>query len=175
MMKRTGSFLLLLSLWVAAPAAAAENAPPAPSAKEKCPVCGMFVAPYPNWVGQIVFKDGKRFYFDGPKDLFAFYFAPGRYGSARTPKPAAVADGNGKPAMMRTDIAEIHVTEYYTLAAIDARKAFYVVGSDVRGPMGKELVPFAKRADADAFLKDHRGQKVLRFDEVTPATLQRPD
>ena len=158
-MKRTVVFLVLLSLWVVAPAAAAEKAPPAPSAKDKCPVCGMFVAPYPNWVGQIVFKDGERFYFDGPKDLFSYYFAPGRYMSARK----------------RADIAEIYVTDYYSVAAIDGRKAFYVIGSDVRGPMGKEFVPFAKKTDADGFLKDHKGEKVLRFDEITPATLQRPD
>ena len=158
-MKRTVVILVLLSLWLVAPAAAAEKAPPAPSAKDKCPVCGMFVAPYPNWVGQIVFKDGGRSYFDGPKDLFTYYFAPEKYGSARK----------------RADIADIHVTDYYSVSAIDGRKAFYVIGSDVRGPMGKELVPFAKKSDADGFLKDHHGQKVLRFDEITPATLQRPD
>ena len=139
-----------------APAAAAEKAPPAPSAKDKCPVCGMFVAPYPNWVGQIVFKDGGRSYFDGPKDLFTYYFAPEKYGSGRK----------------RADIADIHVTDYYSVSAIDGRKAFYVIGSDVRGPMGKELVPFAKKTDADGFLKDHHGKKVLSFDEITPATLK---
>ena len=158
-MKRTVVFLMLLSLWVVAPAAAEEKAPPAPSAKDKCPVCGMFVAPYPNWVGQIVYKDGERFYFDGPKDLFTYYFSPGKYKSARN----------------RADIAEIYVTDYYSVTAIDGRKAFYVIGSDVRGPMGRELVPFAKKSDADGFLKDHKGQKVLRFEEITPATLQRPD
>ena len=154
-MKRTGLFIMLLSLWLVAPAAAAEKAPPAPSAKDKCPVCGMFVAPYPNWVGQIVFKDGGRSYFDGPKDLFTYYFAPEKYGSARK----------------RADIVDIHVTDYYSVSAIDGRKAFYVIGSDVRGPMGKELVPFAKKTDADGFLKDHHGRKVLSFDEITRATL----
>ena len=154
-MKRTVLFLVLLSLCVVAPATAAEKAPPAPSAKDKCPVCGMFVAPYPNWLGAIVFKDGGRFFFDGPKDLFTYYLAPEKYGSARK----------------RADIADIYVTEYYSVAAIDGRKAFYVIGSDVRGPMGKELVPFAKKADADGFLKDHHGRKVLSFDEITRATL----
>ena len=154
-MKRTVVFLALLSLSVVAPAAAAEKAPPAPSAKDKCPVCGMFVAPYPNWLGVIVYKDGGRFFFDGPKDLFTYYLAPEKYGSAR------------KPA----DIAEIYVKDYYSVAAIDGRKAFYVIGSDVRGPMGKDLVPFAKKADADGFLKDHSGQKILSFDEITRATL----
>jgi len=155
-MKRTVLFLALLSLWMVAPATAAEKAPPAPSAKDKCPVCGMFVAPYPNWVGQIVFKDGGRSYFDGPKDLFTYYFAPEKYGSARK----------------RADIVDIHVTDYYSVSAIDGRKAFYVIGSDVRGPMGKELVPFAKKAAADGFLKDHHGKKVLSFDEITPAMLK---
>jgi nitrous oxide reductase accessory protein NosL len=154
-MKRTVLFLVLLSLWGVAPAAAAEKAPPAPSAKDKCAVCGMFVAPYPNWLGAIVYKDGGRFFFDGPKDLFTYYLAPEKYGSAR------------KPA----DIAEIYVKDYYSVTAIDGRKAFYVIGSDVRGPMGKELVPFAKKADADGFLKDHHGRKVLSFDEITRATL----
>ena len=155
-MKRAGLILVLLSLWVVAPAAAAEKAPPAPSAKDKCPVCGMFVAPFPNWLGVIVYKDGGRFYFDGPKDLFTYYFAPEKYGSGRK----------------RADIADIHVTDYYSVSAIDGRKAFYVIGSDTRGPMGKELVPFAKKADADGFLKDHHGKKVLSFDEITPATLK---
>jgi len=155
-MMRTVLFLALLSLWMVSPASAAEKAPPAPSAKDKCPVCGMFVAPYPNWVGGIVYKDGGRFYFDGPKDLLTYYFAPEKYGSARK----------------RADIAGIYVTEYYSVTAIDGRKAFYVVGSDVRGPMGKELVPFAKKAAADGFLKDHHGKKVLSFDEITPAMLK---
>ena len=154
-MKRTGLFILLLSLYVVAPVAAAEKAPPAPSAKDKCPVCGMFVAPYTNWVGGIVYKDSGRFYFDGPKDLFTYYLAPEKYGSARK----------------RADIADIYVKDFYSVAAIDGTKAFYVIGSDVRGPMGKELVPFAKKSDADAFLKDHHGKKVLSFDEITRATL----
>jgi copper chaperone NosL len=156
-MRRTGFLPVLFFLCSVAPAIAAEKAPPAPSPREKCPVCGMFVAPYPNWVASIAYKDGRRLYFDGPKDLFTYYLAPEKYGSARK----------------RADIAGIHVTEYYSVAAIDGRKAFYVIGSDVRGPMGKELVPFAKKADADGFLKDHRGEKVLRFDEIVPATMKR--
>jgi len=155
-MRRTTMFLVLLSLWSVVPAIAAEKAPPVPSARDKCAVCGMFVAPYPNWLGVIVYKDGGRFFFDGPKDLFTYYLAPEKYG----------------PARKRADIVDLYVVDYYSVAAIDGRKAFYVIGSDVRGPMGKELVPFAKKSDADGFLKDHHGKKVLSFDEITPATLK---
>ena len=38
--------------------------------------------------------------------------------------------------------------------------------------MGKELVPFGRPADAHAFLKDHKGKRVLRFSDVTPNILK---
>jgi copper chaperone NosL len=155
-MKRTGLILILISLWSVAPAAAAEKGPPAPSARDKCAVCGMFVAPYANWLGVIVYKDGERIFFDGPKDLFTYYHSPGKYGPARN----------------RADIVGLYLVDYYSVSPIDGRKAFYVIGSDVRGPMGKELVPFAKKTDADGFLKDHHGKKVLSFDEITRAMLK---
>ena len=52
---------------------------------------------------------------------------------------------------------------------IDARKAYFVSGSDVLGPMGHEFVPLANKADADDFLKDHKGKKLYTFERVTPA------
>ena len=30
-----------------------------------------------------------------------------------------------------------------------AKEAFFVIGSDVYGPMGHELIPFASKADAE--------------------------
>jgi nitrous oxide reductase accessory protein NosL len=61
------------------------------------------------------------------------------------------------------------------MRVIDGRSAFFVVGSDVYGPMGKELIPFASRQDADEFKKDHNGVRVLVWDEVTPAIIGRLD
>ena len=58
------------------------------------------------------------------------------------------------------------VTDYYSLEPIDGRAAFYVIGSDVFGPMGKELVPFARREDAEEFLRDHSGRRIIVFDEI---------
>jgi hypothetical protein len=58
-------FLLLLmsvpSLW------AGEITPVKPGPKDKCPVCGMFVAKYPDWVAALVFSDGSTVFFDGVK------------------------------------------------------------------------------------------------------------
>ncbi len=48
----------------------------------------------------------------------------------------------------------------------DGRKAFYVVGADVRGGMGApELAPFARREDAEKFARE-KGGKVLAFDSI---------
>lgn len=117
---------------------------------ERCPVCGMFVAKYPNWVTQIRDQSGKMRLFDGVKDMMAFYFAPASFG-----------------ADAKTNMGEIWVKEYYGLEWLDGRKAFYVVGSDVYGPMGEEFIPFLDRAAAESFLKDHHGSQVVAFTEIT--------
>jgi nitrous oxide reductase accessory protein NosL len=147
--------LLILSLFHSA-AIAAPPAAPAPSAKDKCPVCGMFVNKYPDWVVSITFKDSTTLFFDGAKDFFSYYLNIQKYPAARN----------------QASISVVTVKDYYTLKPVDARKASFVLGGDVYGPMGKELVPFEKPADAQAFLKDHKGKKILRFVDVTPALLK---
>ncbi len=127
-----------------------------PTAKDKCPVCGMFVAKFPTWTASAQVSDGTTYFFDGPKDMFSHYLNAGRY----------------TPGKKQSDISSHAVKEYYTQKMIDARKAFFVVGSDVYGPMGAELVPFATQKDAASFLIDHKGKKILRFNEITPQTLK---
>jgi nitrous oxide reductase accessory protein NosL len=132
-------------------------APPGPNSV--CPVCGMFVGKYPEWVAAVVFKDGHTHYFDGAKDLFKFMRDVASY-----------APGHG-PA----DIAIVAVTDYYGVKTLDARGAFFVVGSDVLGPMGHELVPLASKADADEFMADHKGKRILTFDQVGAELLKSLD
>ena len=116
----------------------------------RCSVCGMFVAKYPNWLATLTLSDGEIKYFDGVKDMMAFYFAPQKYGA----KPGAT-------------VKTVGVNDYYTLSAVDAKSAFYVVGSDVTGPMGHEFIPFASKEAAEGFSKDHQGKSVLTFEAIT--------
>lgn len=133
---------------------AAAKAPQKAKPKDKCPVCGMFVAKYPNFAAQIRFRDGSVYHFDGNKDLFKYYFDLPRYAPGKKQGDAA-----------------IYVTGYYDLKPIDARSAWYVVGSDIFGPMGKELIPFPSESEAREFMKDHKGRAVLRFRDVTRETV----
>lgn len=149
--------VLLLSLTLSfSETFAAPATPPAPAAKDKCPVCGMFVSKYPDWVATVTFKDSTSLYFDGSKDFFIWYHNMQKFA----------------PSRKKADISSITANDYYTLKQVDARQAHYVIGSDVYGPMGKELVPFGKLADAHAFLKDHKGKMVLRFTDITPNVLK---
>jgi len=149
--------LLLLASTVLAQSAA-PNLPP-PGKGDKCPVCGMFVAKYPDWLAYAVLTDGKTLYFDGPKDMFRFVADPGHYLSG----------------FKKEQIAALYVSEFYSLKPIPAQQAFYVAGSDVFGPMGHELVPLAGQADAESFRKDHKGKRVLRFGDITPGLLKALD
>lgn len=144
-------YLLAFCLAFWASFAIAQNVPK-PGPKDLCPVCGMLVSKYPNWVAVVTWKDGHAHFFDGAKDMFKFLHDLPKF----------------VPGHRKEDIATIYVTDFYNLERMDARKALFVIGSDVLGPMGHELVPLANKADADDFLKDHKGKKILPFDRVTP-------
>ena len=140
----------LLLLWALGLAAEPLDLP-APGPRDTCPVCGMFVAKYPEWIGTVLYRDGHAHHFDGAKDLFKYLLDLPRWA----------------PGHEAANIASIGVTEYYGLTRIDAHTAWYVIGSDVLGPMGHELIPLETEEDAKEFLKDHAGKRILRFDEVT--------
>lgn len=118
----------------------------------RCPVCGMFVAKYPDWVVRMQSGDSVLF-FDGVKDMLVYLFTPEQFGGM------PFASGS---------VPSISVKDYYSLELIDGRTAFYVTGSDVYGPMGHEFIAFATKAAAESFFADHKGKQILSFAEITP-------
>ena len=156
-----GGFLVGILLFMTLDAAdAADRTPVKPARGDKCPVCGMFVAKYPDFIAQVLYKDGSYAVFDGVKDFFKYLQNQKKYAPSK----------GGEAA-----IESMYVTDYYSLSPVAARSAWYVQGSDVLGPMGKELIPFAKEVDAREFKKDHKGNRIFRFNEVTPAVLMTLD
>ncbi len=143
--------LIIAIIFLTGSGSLAEDVKPAtPTAGDKCPVCGMFVAKYPDFLTHIVFKDGSHVFFDGVKDMMKYYFDLAKY----------------NPSKQATDIAAILVTDYYSLKLTDGLKAYYVFGSNVYGPMGKELVPFIGEPEAKEFMKDHAGKSIYRFNDI---------
>jgi len=118
--------------------------------RTRCPVCGMFVAKYPAWITHIRYQNGEVHSFDGVKDMMAYYFDPQSFGNS-----------------VEGQIISILVKDYYRQEWIDGKKAFFVRGSDVYGPMGHELIPFDSKDAAESFMKDHKGEELLLFSEIT--------
>ena len=138
---------------------AAEPEKSTPSQKDRCPVCGMYVSMFADWNAKIEFADSTYAIFDGPKDMFKYYLNIEKY----------------NPSKGIADVTAISVKDYYSKTSIDARKAFFVIWSNVYGPMGHEPIPFGKEADANKFLQGHKGRKILRFNEITPKVIRSLD
>lgn len=139
--------IILLSLLVILPVATLAKPVTEIAAKERCPVCGMFVAKYRPWLAQIQMVDGSTVMFDGVKDMLAYYFEPSKYGGKSAPE-------------------DVYVTDYYTQKWVDGKKAYYVIGSDTLGPMGHEFIPLSSKNAAETFLKDHKGESIFTFDDI---------
>ena len=121
----------------------------APAAGDRCPVCEMFPARYPENRCQIQTSDRKTSHFCSTQCLFAFLESPGKY---------------GRPA---TGPHLIWVTDFHSGNWIGGWSAYYVVGAKDRfGPMGFEAFPFDRKSDAGAFVAENGG-RILLFREVS--------
>ncbi|MGD9486925.1 MAG: nitrous oxide reductase accessory protein NosL [Calditrichaceae bacterium] len=117
-----------------------------------CANCGMKTNDYPVWEKTMVSADHGTEYFDSAKCMFTVLLD-----SAKAPG----------------QISEIITKDFVTSNEIDAREAYYVIGSDVMGPMGKDLVSFGSRNAAQTFVSEHGGDEVLAFDEVNMGVIQK--
>jgi copper chaperone NosL len=111
----------------------------------RCDVCGMRIDPSSGWRAGGQTEALAEVRFDTPKCLFRYHH-------------------------QRGGVREPWVIEYYTQERRPARELLYVLGSDVQGPMGRDLVPVQGREAAERFARDHQG-RVLGFDEVTAAVV----
>jgi len=119
--------------------------------RDRCAQCGMFVDVSPRWQAGATARDGAALKFDTPRCLMTYLRG---------------ASGRG--------VREPWVTEYYTLAHVPAGDGAtrFVTGSDVTGPMGRDLVPVRGDDAARRFARQHGGRRILRFREIDAAVLQ---
>jgi copper chaperone NosL len=116
-----------------------------------CSLDGMVLNDFPGPKGQIVYDQGEPYFFCDTKEMFSIFLRPEQ-------KRRIV--GVFTQDMGKTDWA--HPQGHW----IDAKGAFYVVGSKREGSMGPTVASFAAEPDAQTFAGQYGG-KVLRFDQVT--------
>jgi nitrous oxide reductase accessory protein NosL len=125
-----------------------------PSATEACVVCGMYPDRYPKHRSQILTTDKKTLHFCSTRCLVHYRAQPSKY-----------RENPSKEMFIWVTVYPEGMYEY-------AGGLFYVVGSDVPGPMGPEAIPFRTKAEAEAFAAKEGG-KVMRFNEIVPGLFQK--
>jgi len=133
------------------------EAPPAPFAMTEDAMgryCGMNVLEHPGPKGQVILaKYDEPVWFSSARDAIAFTMLPEEPKDFRA---IYVSDMGKAPSWEEPGVDNW----------IDARQAFFVIGSDRKGGMGAaEAVPFSTEDAAQAFTGDHGG-RVVRFDDV---------
>jgi copper chaperone NosL len=131
--------------------------PPAPFAMTEEAMgryCGMNVLEHAGPKGQIILaKYDEPIWFSSVRDAITFTILPEESKDIR----AIYVSDMGKAPSWDEPGADNWV---------NARQAFFVIGSDRKGGMGTaEAVPFSDGGAAKLFAKDHGG-RVVRFDEL---------
>lgn len=114
--------------------------------EQRCKHCGMRIDPSSAWRAELIAADGSATSFDTPRCALT---------SWRTGKSQATS---------------LRVQEYYERKWRSAEELRFVIGGDVAGPMGPDLVP-VDPSRATKFIQDHAADRALRLDEITADVL----
>ncbi|ASP47492.1 nitrous oxide reductase accessory protein NosL [Cognaticolwellia beringensis] len=130
---------------------------------DECHLCGMLISNFSGPKAELFRKgvtteDNNRVKkFCSTRDMFSFYLDPENNRNVTT---ILVHDMSKAPWDSPND-------SYF----IDARLAWYVVGSNLTGAMGKTLASFSTKTDADTFASEFGGN-VIDFNAVNYQSLQ---
>ena len=120
---------------------------------DECHVCGMVITRFPGPKGESISgKEQQVRKFCSTKDMFSWVLQP--------------ENVNRDHVLYVHDMAETEWDQPDDAALIDAREAFYVVGSERTGAMGPTLASFAEESAAEAFASEFGGE-VVAFADVT--------
>ncbi len=120
---------------------------------DECHVCGMAIIGFPGPKGEaITARDQTVHKFCSTRDMFSWALQPE---NAKRDHTLYVHD------MAQTDWEHPDDT-----ALIDAREAYFVVGSERTGAMGPTLASFANEESARGFANEYGGEVVM-FKDVT--------
>jgi len=131
---------------------AAPVAPQAITAGTSCSLDGMVLSEFPGPKGQIHYATGEPDFFCDTMEMFSIYLQPEQ-----------------KKRITGIFTQDMGTTDWEKPKDnwIDARQAYYVLGSKKNGSMGPTIASFSLHQDAENFTKQFGG-KVLKFDQVTP-------
>ncbi|OWW21452.1 nitrous oxide reductase accessory protein NosL [Noviherbaspirillum denitrificans] len=150
--------IALVALLAACGKEAAQLAAVEPDQGTACALDGMVLKDYPGPKAQIHYKEGAPEFFCDLVELFSMVLAP----EQKRPVAGIFVQDMGK-----TDWAQ--PSGHW----VDAKLAYYVVGSKKTGSMGPTFGSFSSLPDAEAFVA-REGGTVKRFEQMTLDMVSQP-
>ena len=142
-----------------------------------CAKYGIDTSAHPEFRAYARLKDGSTLAFASPKAMFAYFFEgenlSGNNGAASAEEnlmrknPASGNFGEVNSTDANFGGAELYVTDYASDEILRAQDAFYVFGSVLQSARGDDLITFAKLRDAQDFMREKKGHKILQFREIS--------
>ncbi len=124
---------------------------------DSCHLCGMTISNFPGPKGESYESNKDSINkFCSTRDLFGYILQPE---NRRQVKEIFVHDMSKTPWGSPTD-------DHF----VNAKDAWFVIGSSQTGAMGKTLGSFSAKVDAEVFIQEFGGQ-LYTFDEITLADL----
>ncbi len=117
---------------------------------DECHLCGMLISEFEGPKGELFRKEvteqgsNQVKKFCSTRDMFSFYLDPENKRNVTT--------------MLVHDMSKAPWNTPNDGFFIDAKKAWYVVGSNKIGAMGKTLASFSKQGDAKTFVQEFGGR-----------------
>ena len=142
-----------------------------------CAKYGIDTSAHPEFRAYARLKDGSALAFASPKTMFAYFFEDknlsGNNGGASAEEnlmsknPASGNFGESNSTNTNFGGAELYVTDYASGEILRAQDAFYVFGSVLQSARGDDLITFARLRDAQDFMREKKGHKILQFREIS--------
>ncbi len=142
-----------------------------------CAKYGIDTSAHPEFRAYARLKDGSAFAFASPKAMFAYFFegenlsgnngaaSAGANSASKNPASGNLDEANSTDANFGG--AELYVTDYASGEILRAQDAFYVFGSVLQSARGDDLITFARLRDAQDFMREKKGHKILQFREIS--------
>lgn len=142
-----------------------------------CAKYGIDTSAHPEFRAYARLKDGSALAFASPKAMFAYFFEgenlSGNNGGASAEEnlmsknPASGNLGESNFTNANFGGAELYVTDYASGEILRAQDAFYIFGSVLQSARGDDLITFARLQDAQNFMREKKGHKILQFREIS--------
>ena len=152
-----------------------------------CAKYGIDTSAHPEFRAYARLKDGSALAFASPKAMFAYFFEGESSGAnfngasaemnsenensseansaSKNPVSGNLGEANSTGANFGS--AELYVTDYASGEILRAQDTFYVFGSVLQSARGDDLITFARLRDAQDFMREKKGHKILQFREIS--------